>query len=75
MQSACALLLVFARYELVEPADNMFGIRLENGTWSGMMGQVIAKVRGRGICTGGALVRNVRRSPPENSSAIRVSWV
>ncbi|XP_069190086.1 glutamate receptor isoform X2 [Procambarus clarkii] len=32
--------LVYERYRIVTPADGTWGAKLENGTWSGMVGQV-----------------------------------
>lgn len=32
-------------YEFVEQTDGDYGTRLENGRWSGMIGQVSRKVR------------------------------
>ena len=41
------LLINFSRYKLVEPADHFWGIRLSNGSWSGIIGMAERKV---GVC-------------------------
>lgn len=35
-----------SRYKVIEPADFAWGSELSDGTWSGMLGQVVNKVWG-----------------------------
>jgi hypothetical protein len=37
--------ILLCSYDIVEPADNLYGSREKNGTWNGMVGMVMRKVR------------------------------
>lgn len=37
--------ILLCSYDIVAPADNLYGSQEKNGTWNGMVGMVMRKVR------------------------------